>query len=307
MQSRMKVYLAGLNHGHLKFSSKSENVALMRDTARAYPYHLESYHYIKSDADARETYLGIGADVFLDSGAFTAFMQGTEISLPDYAEYIKSNREWLTVISNLDAIGKGNEQLSYDNQKELERLGAVTTPVHHARDDDRWLGKYIAEGYDYIALGGMVAESKRYLTEWLDHVWNRYLTRADGSARVKVHGFGLTTIDLMERYPWYSVDSTRWMWVGRYGMVFIDMPDGRDIMLHISSQSPRLHTLDAHYDTLSAPNKKMVQEQMLRMGYDPEQLRLMHGLRDKWNIEFFHRLCDRPAHPFKKRQISLLD
>ena len=56
-------------------------------------------------------------------------------------------------------------------------------PVHHVRDNNNWLQRYIEEGYDYICLGGMVPETPQYLKEWLDHVWHNYLTNADGTRR----------------------------------------------------------------------------------------------------------------------------
>ena len=49
-------------------------------------------------------------------------------------------------------------------------------PVHHVRDKDYWLQRYLDEGYQHICLGGMVGESTATLRRWLDHVWHRYLT-----------------------------------------------------------------------------------------------------------------------------------
>lgn len=300
----MKIYLAGLRQG--TGSKNTENGVLARDVAQAYPYQLESYHYINSDREAPEYYREVKKSIFMDSGAFSMFTKGVSIPLSQYADYLKANADWIHVGSNLDVIGRGKEQESYDNQKTLEGFGARVCPVHHARDADKWLLRYMAEGYDYIFLGGMVPETKGYLLGWLDHIWEKCLTRKDGSAKIKVHGFGLTTLDLVERYPWHSVDSTRWMWLGRYGQVFVDMPDGRDIMVHISSQSPRLHKYDAHFDTLSPPNRRLIEDRFVGDGYDPEQLRTMYGLRDRWNIEFFRRICEREPRPFKRRQVGLL-
>lgn len=300
----MRIYLAGL-HGFTK-ESEAPDIAFMYKTAREYPYHLESYHYIKNMADVGDHYREIKRTVFLDSGAFTMFTKKVQVSLAEYAAFIQANNDWIHVSSNLDEIGRGKELESYQNQKELTRLGVGVQPVHHARDADEWLLRYMAEGHEYVFLGGMVPETKQYLFQWLDHIWEKCLTRKDGSAKIRVHGFGLTTLDLVERYPWYSVDSTRWIWLGGYGQIFVDLPDGRDVMVHISSGSPRLHKWDAHYDTMAPMTQEVIFDQITKAGFTLDQLRTMYGARHKWNIEFFRRICAREPRPFIRRQVGLL-
>ena len=56
-------------------------------------------------------------------------------------------------------------------------------PVHHVRDHDYWLRRYLDEGYQHICLGGMVGESTPTLRKWLDHVWDKYLTNSDDTPR----------------------------------------------------------------------------------------------------------------------------
>ncbi len=215
----------------------SVNLEVARVLAEAYPYDLESFHYLRRVSAAAKYYREKKKDIFLDSGAFSMFTQKIKVDLGEYASYIKKNQDIIHIASNLDEIGRGKEKESYRNQKTLERMGAKIQPVHHARDDDKWLLKYMAEGYDYIFLGGMVPETSKYLKEWLDHIFGKYLTRKDGSAKIKVHGFGLTTVDLMRRYPWYSVDSTSWVLAGRFGNIYLDLPHG-DAKIYISDQSP---------------------------------------------------------------------
>jgi len=295
----MRIYCAGLVQGGFVFRAKksSKQIALLEDLRRAYPYDLESYHYIKENDEAIEYYRHLKKTIFLDSGAFSMFTQGIKIDLKVYADYIKAHADVIHVASNLDEIGQHREQDSYNNQRALERYGVKVQPVHHARDDDKWLLKYMAEGYDYIFLGGMVAESTKYLRGWLDHVWHKYLTNKDGSAKIKVHGFGLTTVELMRRYPWYSVDSTSWVITGRFGSIYLDMP-GRDFKLFISDQSPTKKDWDRHYDTLSPLLRGRVDEYIRSLGYDPALLRTDYGWRDHWNIAFFMRMMQRPEPVF---------
>ena len=53
----------------------------------------------------------------------------------------------------------------------------------------------------YIGLGGMVRQPTKLLRTWLDRMFADYLTNPDHTPKVKVHGFGLTNLDLLFRYP----------------------------------------------------------------------------------------------------------
>jgi hypothetical protein len=304
----MKIYLAGLVQTGFVYrgNSQSENVLLTDDIRKAYPFDLESYHYLKDTRQAPDYYRHIGKTIFLDSGAFSMFTQKIKVNLQEYADYIARHKDIIHVASNLDEIGRGREQDTWKNQKTLERMGAKIQPVHHARDDDKWLLKYMAEGYDYVFLGGMVPETTKYLRGWLDHIWHKYLTKKDGSARIKIHGFGLTTLDLINRYPWYSVDSTSWVITGRFGSVYLDLPH-RDIKVAFSDQSPAMKDLGRHYDNLDRVTKAAVTARVKELGYDPELLRTHYGWRDHFNIAFFERIMKRPDPKFKRREIGLFD
>lgn len=298
----MKIYMAGLfpsrNRANFSYAGKTRNPVI------EYPYDLESYHYLNGANAAPDFYRNVAKKkIFLDSGAFTMFTKGVTIELSEYADYIKANRDWIEVASNIDEIGRGKEKESWDNQKALERLNVKVNPVHHARDADSWLLKYMAEGYDYIFLGGMVAEKISYLQEWLDHVFGKYLTRKDGTAKIKTHGFGITSTAIMRRYPWYSVDSTTWLNGGRFGEILLDLPGG-DRRMTISSQSPRVKMQDMHYDTQSPYAKAQLKKYFESLGYDPEQLRVNPDLCNNFNIEYFERMAKRKDPVFKSSQLA---
>lgn len=267
-----------------------------------YPWVLESYHYLR-DSGSVPLLKAIRTEkktIFLDSGAFTMFTQGAKVDLGQYTQFIKANKDIIHTASNVDHIGRGGEAISYNNQKLLQKMGANVQPVHHARDTDDWLQKYMAEGYDYIFLGGMVPETTQYLRGWLDHIWGRYLAGKDGSAKIKVHGFGLTTLQLMTRYPWYSVDSTSWLRTGSFGSIFLDLPHG-DTKMFMSEKSPRRKDWDQHYDSLSPVARKVVDDRVRELGYDPAKLRTEYAWRDHFNISFFKRMLARPDYKFNRQ------
>lgn len=282
----IKIYAAARYNGH-RADPQSGNPKQDAAAAEPYPYHLESYHYVGKgqydDLIRRNQHR-----LFMDSGAFSMFTLGIKVDLDRYARYLISGQDYIEVASNVDAIGAGLEAESYANQKYLEglKLPVRVCPVHHARDSDEWLVKYLDEGYDYIFLGGMVPESTSYLIEWLDHLWDKYLALPDGTARVKIHGFGLTTFELMERYPWYSVDSTSWVMVSMFGSCIMDI-GGKRRAISFSEKSPNVKTEDKSYWSLDAATQKYVRDLLLAEGFTPEELATNYGKRDAWNLRYF--------------------
>jgi hypothetical protein len=290
-----------------------------------YPHVLESFFY--ADDRMVRAIRRNKQRIFLDSGAYSAFTQGLRINAREYADFIRRNHDIIEFAANLDAIGHGNEELSYDRQKMLgqllyhDDLSHLLKPVHHVRDHDDWLKRYLDDGHDFICLGGMVGESTRTLKRWLDHVWYNYLTHADGTPKVKVHGFGLTTNVLMFRYPWFSVDSTSWVRASRFGGVLMDIrgDDGviRDYKINFW-HDPKSD--DWHYRNLRAADRMVVDRRLeeleaerirhpeveedfetelgCKMGYNPEALGRCYGLRDIANIGYFHRAMDRQVDRF---------
>lgn len=296
-----------------------------------YPYLLESFHYMtRRTVDlSRAT----GIKFFLDSGAYSMFTQGVKIDLERYAKFILQYRDCISVASNLDDITK-TESISYANQKRLEELGCAVQPVFHAREDPRWLVKYLDEGYDYIFIGGLVPETTKWLEGWLDHIWHHYLTNPDGTARVKVHGFGLTSLPLMFRYPWESVDSTSWLMTSNFGAIFLDFDRGngvvQDYKIDFSNKSGKRYDMDSwHFNSLNDTDRRTVLQRLeeleaarpknpeleeqvaaemgCRQGFYPEALAVSYGWRRYANAEYFRRAMNRRIDRFTHRQPELWD
>lgn len=329
----MRIYMAGVYHGG-RATQNSGSIHLRVSKNYEYPWILESFHY--ADPSLVNAIRQNKQTIFLDSGAFTMHMQGVKVDLKEYSNFILGNQDIIHIASNLDAIGPGFEKESYDRQKLLEKyLGDrknQVKPVHHVRDHDDWLKRYLDEGCDYIFIGGMVPESTKDLLKWLDHVWYKYLTNSDGTPKVKVHGFGLTTTTLMFRYPWYSVDSTRWVMESRFGGLLMDFPqpDGtiRDINIDFSIRSPQRYRLKSwHFLSLTPEEQQIVLERLAeleaertrepdverdfeiemgcKMGYNPEALGKSYGLRDVGNMEYFRRAMNRRIDRFTMQQETL--
>jgi len=139
----------------------------------------------------------------LDSGAYTAWKQGHVLHVEQYAEVVQNNPHF-DVAFNLDVIGDG--KASYENWEKLNALGVHTIPVYHIGTEEIWLKKYL-EKSEYIGLGAIANLDTVKRLQGLSSIWKRYLVDSQGLPSVKVHGMGLTAVQIMCRYPWYSVDS----------------------------------------------------------------------------------------------------
>lgn len=159
-----------------------------------------------------------GLDVFLDSGAFSAHTQGTKIDIVAYGEFIHEHREAVSVYANVDVIGDPVATLK--NQRILESSGLHPLPTFHQGEPLGYLREMVQE-YDHLALGGMVGGRRlSYLRKWLA---NCFGIIGEGK---KVHGFGMTTLELMKEFPFYSVDSTSWLQGSKTGAVLRFTKDG---------------------------------------------------------------------------------
>lgn len=275
----MKIYAAAVYTNNLELPGQTFARLTDREkqARREVRYILESYHYV-----SKQTYVEKmrrdGVRIFLDSGAFSAYMLGAEIDLDAYVYYIKQNQDILEQFSVLDGIGDAKK--TYENQMYMERNGVRPIPCFHYGEDESWLLHYL-QSYDYISLGGMVPVSKPQLVQWLDRIWHDYLTDEDGRAKVRVHGFGLTKLDLMWRYPWHSVDSTSWLMAGNNGLLILP-PDARKFP--VSHDSPSRHKQGAHFDTISEPEQWAVYNIVNDRGFDFQRCQQTYLARWTFNL-----------------------
>lgn len=140
-------------------------------------------------------------NVLLDSGAYSADQQNTEVNIDEYMDYIRKSD--VRYYFNLDVIG--NDDASWDNQRIMESNGLHPLPVYHIEDNPKYLEKCISD-YKYFALGGMaggVHENTRQ--RFLDTCFDLICDTPDRLPKCKVHGLGLASPILVGRYPWYCM------------------------------------------------------------------------------------------------------
>ncbi len=180
------------------------------------PYILESFYYVQE----WQLPLIKNAKMFLlDSGAFT-FMNSEKDKKIDwdayierYAKFINDNNIEYFFELDIDVVVGIDEVIRLRNK--LEKLtNKKCIPVwHKSRGINSW--KEICKNYNYVAIGGIVAgeitkEEYKYFTPLLK-IAKEYGT--------KVHALGFTSTKELNRYNFYSVDSTSWKSGSRFGQV----------------------------------------------------------------------------------------
>lgn len=301
----MRLYIAGLytSHFHLKGNLFSRAPEAAQKLRAQVTHKLESYHYIHKGNYLRHIKED-GEKVFLDSGAFSSFSLGVEVSIEAYAEWVKENQEIIEMASVLDAIG--DPVGTFHNQNTLEKLGAEVLPCFHY-GEPLDLCEYYVRNYEYITIGGMVPIPNNKLKIWLDEVWDKVLTDRGGYSRIKIHGFGLTSREMMERYPWYSCDSSSWVQAAANGSIVfpeIDRP------IFISAKSPNVRKFGAHFNTLAPEGRDRVLELLHKYGLTLEGVQDDYKSRWALNCYTFDQLGkqmgdDHWRKPFYAKQPGL--
>ena len=136
----------------------------------------------------------------IDSGAFQVWNKGLKMSFEQYltgVQKVLDSPFKPTEILALDVIGDWKE--GEKNAYRMAELGHEVVPTYHMGEPGALLKRY-AKNFPKIALGGMAnaLEKKkrhRFVDAAFAAVWPK-----------KIHGLGMTEMELMLKYPWHSID-----------------------------------------------------------------------------------------------------
>lgn len=291
----MKLYLAGMYANRQELTGKTfrEKLDNRERAARlGVRYFLESYHYISKQAYPDRIKID-NNKIFLDSGAFSAYTKSVVVNIEEYCEFIKRNWDIIEnvdgdlIASVLDSIGDCYK--TWENQMKMESLGVRPLPCFHFGEDLEYL-KWYVDRYTYITLGGMAMTSAPNMIKWLDFIWDKYLTNSDGSPKVKVHGFALTNIKIMGRYPWYSVDSSSWIQYSLNGYIYVPALESS---LMISDKKSSRKEEGHHFDTLTPLQHASVTQMIEKDGFKAERMRVNIDARSAYNQWAYTMLNDK--------------
>jgi len=201
LQNKMKCFFAGYSILKNQIKDIPEAKCL-----------LESYLYFKNkDYEQWHKDFQIeNRELFLDSGAFSAFTLKTKIDINDWCKYIKKFENSIDIYANLDVIK--NYKATQENEEYMESLGLKPLSTYHIRSPEQELHR-LCKKYDYFALGGAVTLSSQ---KDLFNFFSNCFTIIRQYWPKKIHAFGIGSIDLMKKFPFYSIDNTSWLTGGKF-------------------------------------------------------------------------------------------
>lgn len=156
--------------------------------------------------------------------------------------------------------------MTWEVQKYLEEEhGLNPVPLVHYGTPLKWVDKYVDAGYSLLGVGGLGQEvTWSAYVHWADLLFERICPPPACKPIIRTHGFAMTSLMLMMRYPWYSTDSASWAKLAGYGSIFLPhMRHGEwdfktYFMIAFSKRSQFSKVDGRHYCTLKKVEKKLV-------------------------------------------------
>lgn len=258
-------------------------------------------------------------DLILDSGAYTAWKKQETLKVEGYIDFINKHKDCLWEYVNLDVIpgafGKkpsrdeveASAAKGWENLIKMRDAGLRAMPVFHMGERRYWLERMIGEGFDYIGISPANDRTTKQKQAWLDEIFG-FLCGDKGFPQIRTHGFGMTSLPLLYRYPWFSADSVSWILFGAYGFVLIPFKKrdgvGYDYTtppytVHVSDRSsseteeaPNSAAIDGAkmFDSVGPNMQKYIRNYLESEGFSLEVLRSSHAGRAQANCRFYRRI-----------------
>ena len=170
-------------------------------------------------------------NIFIDSGAFSAFTRGIHIDIDEYIEFINLVHDNVELYASLDVIPSSDsiesvksstietwENYLYMRERLIDKDKLVVT-FHYGEDysDLKKILNYEDEygKIKYLALGGIAKMPIANRGVFIDTVYK--IIKECGRTDIKIHLCGVTDIEICKEYGGTSTDSTTWVRAAAFG------------------------------------------------------------------------------------------
>lgn len=239
-----------------------------------------------------------GVKLLCDSGAFTSWNLAMKkksegdpnwknflVDIHKYIAFVKEHEDVIWRAVNLDVIpgeqGRepGEEEINkaaqegFDNLMIMKQHGINPIHVYHQGENLKWLDKMVVEGgCDYIGVSPCNDYSTERKRNWLDQVFT-YV--CNNYPNLKTHGFGVTSAQLVKRYPWYSSDSSSYSLTAAMGAILT--PYGR---IYVSDDPLKLGDPE-HINNKPQEIKDFIDKYLMdRIGYNLRSMMYKEDMQD---------------------------
>lgn len=228
--------------------------------------------------------------IFVDSGAFTAHTKGKALDVDEYIQYVNQRAGSYQAIAQVDTIpgefGKPKTlqqlaeapELSWQNYLYMREHiidKDCLLPVFHQGENIKHLHRLLewtdkqGNHISYIGISPANDIATKHKDTWFSTVFK--IIKDSSNPQVKTHAFGMTSLKVLEKYPFYSADSTSWIMTSANGGIFT--PYGIVCMSDVQEQDPK------HYSHLNDKQKDVIKKQLAKYDITDEQCRQDYASR----------------------------
>lgn len=253
--------------------------------------------------------------LLIDSGAHSAHTKGIELDLEEYIGFVNDNIDKMTLYVQVDKIPgtyrKPKTQqdwleapkLSWENylyMREKSKDPSKLVPVFHQGEDFKWLRNlcdYTFSDGSHIPYIGLSPRGDVSLKAKYDFCAECFsVIQRSSNPTVKTHAFGATSLEMLEKLPFTSADSTTWVLVSAFGQVW--MPNcisgdvnGVGIKLGVSEQNLSHPTATQTYWEQTPEIKKRLDDYFESIGTNIEELSKSHSARALASAKYVQNWC----------------
>lgn len=241
--------------------------------------------------------------LLVDSGAHSAHTKGIQLDLEEYIGFSNEHMDKITLYVQVDKIPgvylmpktpkdfTEAPELSWENylyMREKSKDPDKLIPVFHMGEDMKWLRNmcdYRFSDGSHIPYIGLSPRGDVSLQAKYDFSAECFgVIQSSTNPKVKTHAFGATSLEMLEKLPYTSADSTTWVLVSAYGQVW--MPNcitgdvnGVGIKLGVSKENISHPTATQTYWEQTPEIKKKLDDYFESIGTNIEKLSVSHSER----------------------------
>lgn len=229
--------------------------------------------------------------LLVDSGAFSVAHSNIKIDIDQYIDYI-NNHPTIENFIELDVIpypvlnqetAKYTAEKSWENYLYMiERVDdwEKILPVFHFGEDLKYLERILAFEYKgkkvpFMCIGGRHGVSTNKQEKYFNTIYRK--VHNSPNPDIKIHVLGMTVFSTLEKFPFYSADSTTYLQNAIYGKVFLS-----GTAINISKGNKKQDNFEYYPEHAKAAVIKEIEDK----GYTLEQLQDDYMSRLRFNIDF---------------------
>ena len=254
---------------------------------------------------------GYADKLFVDSGAFSVAHSDKKVDIDIYIKYI-NERPDIPIFVELDEIpfpvlnvktarecSEGSWR-NYLYMKERITHPGYLLPLYHFGEPKSALRRILNTEVDgklpeYIGIGGRHGVSTELQDKYFHEIFA--IIQHSDNPKVKVHAFGMTVLKLLEKYPFYSADSTTWLQLGINGNIMSPK-------YGITTVSERGKYNKDNAANLPDDIKEGLEQELNSYGYTFEEVATQYKSRLKFNIDIMLEWAANYVYKGKSKFVS---